>query len=300
MPLLPCAFLALTALIPLNTWSLPAQQQGEVQIESIRVADGLYMLTGQGGNIGLSIGDDGALLIDDQFAPLTEKILAAVTELTDEPVRYVLNTHWHFDHTGGNENLAGVGAVLVAHENVRKRLSTKQYMEAFDRTVEPSPDSALPSVTFVDGLTLHWNDGEIHAFHVERAHTDGDAIVHFRSANAFHMGDTYFHGFYPFIDVSSGGRLEGVIAAADQVLALCDEDTMIIPGHGPLSDVTDLRAYRAMLELVRGRVQTLIDDGRSREDVVNARPTKDLDDAWGGGFMEPDRWVGIVYDSMTR
>jgi glyoxylase-like metal-dependent hydrolase (beta-lactamase superfamily II) len=293
------ALLTLTvfAMAPATTLAQIAQ---EVVIEATRVAGNVSMITGRGGNIGLCVGADGAFLIDDQYAPLTERILATVAELTPEPVRFVVNTHWHGDHTGGNENLGEAGAIIVAHENVRKRLSTEQFMAAFDRTVPAAPEGALPVITFNDSVTFHWNDEQLHVIHVKPAHTDGDAIIHFRRANVIHMGDVYFNGMYPFIDVSAGGRLAGMIKAADSALELADNRTKIIPGHGELSGVAELRAYRTMLRTVHDRVQELIADGKSRDEVVAARPTRDLDADWGRGFMKPDQWVGIVYDSMAR
>jgi glyoxylase-like metal-dependent hydrolase (beta-lactamase superfamily II) len=277
-----------------------AQSAEDVVVEAARVAGNVYMITGQGGNIGLCTGDDGAFLIDDQFAPLTDQILAAVAELTPEPVRFVVNTHWHFDHTGGNENLGEAGAIIVAHENVRKRLSTEQFMAAFNRTVPASPPGALPVITFTDAVTFHWNDDELHVLHVKPAHTDGDAIIHFRRANVIHVGDVYFNGMYPFIDASAGGRIAGMIEAVDRVLELADDDTRFIPGHGELSGRDELRAYRAMLKTVHDRVQKLIDEGKSRGEIIAAKPTRDLDADWGRGFMKPDPWVGIVYDSMAN
>ncbi len=218
--------------------ALPATAQGDfsaVAIEPEQVADGIYMLTGRGGNLGLSVGQDGAYLIDDQFAPLTAKILAAVETLTPEPVRFVVNTHYHFDHTGGNENLSKAGAILVAHENVRQRMAAGTFMKAFNRQVEPAPAGALPVVTFTDAVSFHWNGQEIRVFFVgQSAHTDGDSIVHFVGADVFHMGDTFFNGMYPFIDVSSGGRIDGMIAAADRVLKVASDETRLIPGHGPV------------------------------------------------------------------
>ncbi len=273
-------------------------QEQQVTIEALPVADGLYMLTGQGGNIGVSVGDDGVFMVDDQFAPLTEQILAAVGKLSDRPVRFLANTHWHGDHTGGNENLGRAGVLIVAHANVRERMSTEQFMEAFGRKVPPSPPEALPVVTFADSVTFHWNGDELHVFHVPHAHTDGDAIIHFKRSNAFHMGDTFFKGSYPFIDHSSGGSIHGVIAAAHAVLERADDDTKIIPGHGTLATPADLRAYVGMLETVRDGIQPMIDAGKSRDEVVAAKPTAKLDGDWGKGFMRPDMWVGIVYESM--
>jgi cyclase len=232
-----------------------AQQDfSQVEIKADKVAEGVYMLTGRGGNIGLSVGKSGALMVDGQYRQLSAKILAAVKAITPEPLRIVANTHWHSDHVDGNENLGRAGALLVAHENVRRRMSSEQFMGIFGRKVPPSPEGALPVVTFTDAVTFHWNGDEIHVFHVDPAHTDGDAVVHFVKADVIHMGDLFFNGGYPFIDTSSGGRIDGVIAAADKVLALAGADTRIIPGHGPLATKADLQSYRDTLSTLRGRI----------------------------------------------
>ncbi|MEE9130388.1 MAG: MBL fold metallo-hydrolase [Phycisphaerales bacterium] len=272
----------------------------DVQIKTVKVSENVYMLVGSGGNIGLSIGEDGAFMIDDQFAPLTDKILAAVRTLTDQPVRFLVNTHWHGDHVGGNENMGKAGAIIVAHENVRKSMSTEHFMEAFNRSLPASPEAALPVVTFTDAMNFHWNGDDVHVFHVEPAHTDGDSIIHFRHANVLHTGDTFFNGMYPYIDVSSGGSIDGVIAAADTALKLCNDKTKIIPGHGELADADDLRAYREVLQAVRDRVRSLVDAGKTREEVIAAKPSAEFDADWGAGFMRPDVWIGIVYDGMTK
>jgi cyclase len=287
------------SLVALSALPAAAQQDfSGVEIEAQEVAKGIYMLTGEGGNLGLSVGEDGGFLIDDQYAPLTGKILAAVKELTAEPVRFVANTHYHGDHTGGNENMGEAGALIVAHENVRRRMATGTFMEAFNRQVDPAPPGALPVVTFTDAASFHWNGEEIRIFFVGPAHTDGDSIIHFVNADVFHMGDTLFNGMYPFIDVSSGGRIDGMIAAADRVLKVATEKTRLIPGHGPLATRADLQAFRDMLAKVRDRVAKLKAEGKSAEEVVAAKPTADLDEKWGGGFMKPDDWIGLVYQSM--
>lgn len=277
-----------------------ALAQTDVTIEAIKAGDGVHMLVGQGGNIGVSTGSDGAFVIDDQFAPLTDSILAAIWRIDDKPVRFVVNTHWHGDHTGGNENMGRAGALIVAHENVRARMSVEQFMEAFGRTVPASPPGALPVVTFTDAMTFHWNDEEIHIFHVAHAHTDGDAIIHFRRANVLHMGDTYFKGRYPFIDLGSGGSIDGVIAAADQAIALADDQTRIIPGHGGLSNRAELTTYRDVLIAMRDKIQAMAQSGMSKDAVIAAKPTQDYDAEWGVGFMKPDQWVGIVFDSLKE
>lgn len=280
----------------------PASAQRDfstVEIEAVPVADGVFMLTGAGGNIGLSIGEDGAYLIDDQYAPLTDKIRAAVAAQTDAPVRFVVNTHWHGDHTGGNESFGEAGALIVAHENVRERMSTDQFIEAFGSEVPAAPAAALPVITFTDAVTFHWNGDEIRVFHVAPAHTDGDAVIHFVGADVLHAGDTYFNGMFPFIDVSSGGRMDGMIASADRLLAIADEDTKIIPGHGALSNRAELQAYRDMLATARDRVGKLVAEGMDRDAVIAANPIADLDATWGGGFMKAAPWLGIVYDAIT-
>jgi cyclase len=293
-------FLLAVAAASLGVAPVPVLAQDDfsaVQIEAEQVAEGLYMLTGQGGNLGLSVGDDGACLIDDQFAPLSGKILAAIKELTPKPLRFVINTHYHGDHTGGNENLGRAGALLVAQENVRRRMAAGTFNEAFNRRVEPAPDDALPVVTFSEAATLHWNGEEIRVFFVGPAHTDGDSIVHFVKGDVFHMGDTFFNGIYPFIDVSAGGRIDGMIAAADRVLKVATGKTRLIPGHGPVGSKADLQAYRDMLAEVRDRVAKLAAEGKSPEEIVAAKPTAEFDAKRGGGFMKPDDWVGLVYES---
>ncbi len=282
------------ALVASPAWTQP----GDVEIRTEPIRGGVHILYGQGGNIGVSVGEDGVLMIDDQYAPLSDRILAAIDELSEAPVRFLVNTHHHQDHTGGNENIGKQGAVIVAHENVRARLSVEQVVEAFNMRTPPSPKVALPVVTFADSVTLHWNGDEIDVIHVDNAHTDGDSIVHFKKANVFHMGDCYFNGMYPFIDPSSGGAIDGVIRAADLVLERANPESRVIPGHGPLSSAAELRSFRDMLVTVRDRIQTLIDDGKTKDEVLAAKPTADLDAKWGQGFLAPDRWVGFVYDGM--
>jgi len=292
----------LAAFAVMSIAALPAvaQQQdfSKVEVKAQKVTEGVYMITGSGGNIGLSVGKDGCYVIDDQYAPLTGRILAAIKAISPAPVRFVVNTHWHGDHTGGNENMGKTGALLVAHENVRLRMSTEQFMAAMDRKIPPAPEAALPVVTFADAVTFHWNGDEIRVYHVPPAHTDGDVIIHFVKADVVHMGDVFFNGSYPFIDTSSGGRIDGYLSAADRVLAGIGERTQIIPGHGPLGTKADLQAFRGMLKTARDRIATLKSGGKSRDEVIAAKPTADLDAKWGGGFMKGDTFTGLAYDSL--
>jgi glyoxylase-like metal-dependent hydrolase (beta-lactamase superfamily II) len=294
--------LALTVAIGLLPLSpLRAQPDlSQVQVKVVPVAAGVYMLEGGGGNIGLSVGTDDTFIIDDQYAPMTERVKAAVATVTSKPVRFVVNTHWHDDHTGGNEAMAGSGAIIFAHDNVRRRMTTEQFLAAFNARIPASPKAALPVVTFSDTLSFYLNGDTIRSIHVANAHTDGDAIIFFRGANVIHMGDTFFNGMYPFIDVSTGGSVDGVIRAVNQALAMSNATTKFIPGHGPLATRADLIRYRDMLVTVRQRVGRLVTQRRTREQVLAAKPIADVDAQWGNGFLKPEVFLGIVYESLSR
>ena len=289
---------SLLLFLPFFISDIQGQDFEKVVINAINVTENIYMLEGRGGNIGLCVGEDGAFMIDDQFAPLTEKILAAIAKITDQPVQYLINTHWHGDHVGGNENMANAGAVIVAHENVRKRMSTEQLLKAFSRTVPPSPPAALPVITFDADIHFHFNEEDILITHVHNAHTDGDVLVYFQQSNVLHMGDTYFAGRFPFIDLGSGGSIDGIIQAANQALFLIDSDTKIIPGHGKVSDKEDLKAYRDMLMDVRDRIAVAIKAGMELDELKASNVIKDYEE-WGKNFISPERFIDIVHTSLT-
>jgi glyoxylase-like metal-dependent hydrolase (beta-lactamase superfamily II) len=272
----------------------------KIEVKTQQVAPGIHMLQAAGGNIGVSAGEDGVFLVDDQYAPLTDKIKAAVAAIDARPVRFVLNTHWHGDHTGGNENLGKAGVLIVAHDNVRTRLAAGQVNELMGRTVEPAPKAALPVVTFNDTVTFHLNGEEIRAWHVPPAHTDGDAIVHFTKADVIHTGDLLFVGGYPVLDVPSGATITGWIGVLDDLLERIRPETKIIPGHGPLATQADVRAFRDMLVTVRSRVLPLVREGKSVEEVIGAKPLADLEERWGKGFVPTDSFLKAVHMSLTR
>ena len=286
-------------LVVLAATSAAAQQRdfSKVEIKVEKLAPGVAVLFGAGGNIGVSYGEDGNALIDDQYAPLTDKIVAAVRTLDPDPARFVINTHWHLDHTGGNEALGKAGAVILAHDNVRTRMAAGQVMKALKLTVPPFPKGALPVVTFGDGVTLHLNGDTLHVVHVANAHTDGDSLVHWQKADVLHMGDTFFHNFsLPFLDIDSGGSIDGLIAAVSRALQLAGPNTKIIPGHGPLATRADLVAYRDMLIDVRGKVAAGIAAGQTLAQIQASRPAERY--GLKDGFIKPDQFIEAVYSSL--
>ena len=283
---------------------MPAQAQdfSKTEIKAEKLNDTTWMLVGAGGNMGLSVGEDAVFLVDDQYAPMAPKIKAAIAAITSKPVKFVLNTHFHFDHTGGNEALGKEGALILAHENVRRRMSADQLISFVGNSARQaaSPKVALPVITVPGAISFHINGEEVHAFHVPAAHTDGDLIVHFKGGDIVHMGDVFFNGSYPFIDAGSGGSPLGVIAAFDRVLALAGEKTKIIPGHGPLADKAALQRTRDMLVTLVGRIQTERRAGKSDEQIRAAQPTADYDAVWGKGFIKPEQFVQLVLNGLPK
>jgi glyoxylase-like metal-dependent hydrolase (beta-lactamase superfamily II) len=272
----------------------------KVEVKVVPVAGGVSMLVGEGGNIGVTSGKDGIFLIDDQFEPLLPKIRAAVKTLGDGPIRFVVNTHFHGDHTGSNAKLHEAGALIIAQENVRKRLGMERVDRDTKERIPPKPPEAWPLVTYASGVNLYLNGDELEVTHVARAHTDGDSIIRFKKANVIHMGDTFFNGMYPFIDVDSGGSVDGMIGAADKVLSTADDKTKIIPGHGSLATKADLQTYRNVLAGIRDKVKGLIAQGKTLDQIVAAKPTAQWDATWGKGFMGPDVFVSFVHRSLTE
>ena len=275
-----------------------ADRFANVEIKAEPLADGVAVLFGAGGNIGISYGPDGTVLIDDQFAPLTPKIQAAIADLGAEPVTYLINTHWHGDHSGGNENFGKAGALIMAHDHVRERMLG---IQKSGRGNDPaSPVEALPTVTYHDGIKLHLNGDEVQVRHMKHGHTDGDSVIFWKKANVVHMGDLFFHKMsLPFIDLNSGGNVRGVLAAAEKVLTMVNEDTKIIPGHGPMATKADLIAYRDMLKTVIGAVEKAQGEGKSLEAVQEMKPAAQWDinpDA----FIKGDAFVEAVYKSLQK
>lgn len=278
---------------------LAQSAQQEVVITSEDLGNGIHMLVGQGGNIGVLAGDDGVFVIDSQFAPIAPKNLAKINEISGAAPKFLVNTHWHGDHTGGNGNF---GANIIAHENTRKRLTTQMTINrGGNETVsEPTDPSLWPVITFDDTLKLHLNGQTISVFHTPDAHTDTDAMVYFEEGNVLHMGDVFFKGNYPFIDVGSGGTVAGYIAAMKVAYERCDENTKVIPGHGALANREDIAASITMLEGVQGAIAKAIADGMTPQDAIRADILAEWNEQWAQGFIKPELMIGLAYQDMTR
>jgi glyoxylase-like metal-dependent hydrolase (beta-lactamase superfamily II) len=269
-------------------------------IDAQRIRPGLHVLTGAGCNVVAWSGPDGTVLVDSGTAAAAATLLGAVAVAAPgSPLRFVVNTHWHPDHTGGNEAAVRAGAVPVAHENARARMSEPQDVREYDTRVPPAPRAALPVVMFADSLTLSVNGSRLVLLHLPEAHTDGDAAAWWPEANVVHMGDLYYADGYPFVDNAGGGSLAGVVAALETVLSRTNARTAIVPGHGPVGTRTGLAAYRDMLVGVGRRIRDLIEQGQSLEEVVAARPTAPWDERYGSGGVQPERFVRILYEDLT-
>lgn len=251
------------------------------------------------GNVGVSVGEDGVVLIDTKSADVVEKMLAEIAKISAKPIRFVVNTHWHFDHVGGNEFVGKTGAAIIAHENVYKRMTAEQNMEFFNMKVPPAPKAALPIVTFTKDLTFRFNGEEISVFHLQPGHTDGDAIVYFRNANVLQTGDVYFAGAYPYIGIEAGGSVNKMIEAIDQLLPMMNDSTKIIPGHGPLSNKAGLEKYRTMLASVRDAITQQIHAGKTLDEIIAAKPTQAFDAEYQCFFGE-NQCVKLFYLDLSR
>ena len=286
----------LLSIVALASVAQAQQDMSKVEIKVEQLAPGVAVLFGAGGNVGVSYGEDGTVLIDDQFAPLTGKIQTAIAGLGASPVKFLINTHWHGDHTGGNENFGKAGAVIMAHDNVRVRMASDQ-KTGFGE-IKASPKAALPVITYAEGLKLHLNGEEVRVVSVPPAHTDGDSIVHWTKSNVIHMGDLYFNKVtFPFVDRGSGGDVRGVIIAADKALAMADDATKIIPGHGPVATKADLKAYRDMVSEIVSRVEKAAKEGKTLDEVKAMKPA----DGFGvatNGFITANRFVETVYATV--
>jgi glyoxylase-like metal-dependent hydrolase (beta-lactamase superfamily II) len=278
----------------------------DVKIKAIPVVENIYMLTSgsgfpeyKGGNIGAFIGKDGTLVVDASFPFVTNNILSSIKSLGGDTPKFLINTHFHGDHTTGNGNLGNKGTLIVSHDNVRERLANGSFLPPFRIKLPPSNKAALPVITYSDDMYLSINNESVHAIHVPSAHTDSDSIIHFKKANVVHTGDIFFNGYFPFIDVDNGGSVKGVILAVDTILSITDDNSKIIPGHGPLADKAQLVAYRNMLSTAYQRLLKLKNEGVTVEDAVIRKPLADLEAQWGGVTFSAERWIGIIYPGVN-
>ena len=291
---------ALTGLSCSAAFAQPQIDWSRVEIKTTDLGHGVYLLGWQGGDSLILVGDDGVLLVDTSVAQMGDKIRAAIARVSNKPIKLVINTHAHADHFGANELMAKAGATIVAHEGLRERMAKGQYLAAFNQTIPPSPPAALPTVTYADAITLYFDGETVQLFHPPSAHTDNDTLVHFKRANVIHASGTFGgDGNYPFFDASSGGSLAGMIASEEKMLSLSDDSTWIIADEGDPASTAALKATHDMLVVVRARVQKLIDEGKSEDEAIAAKPTKELDAKWvHGAFLTGDVITRLAYQSL--
>jgi cyclase len=290
--------LATLVVLALYVLTFAQTDYSKVEIKATKISGNVYMLEGAGGNIGVSVGPDGILIVDDQFAPLADKIKAALKTLGEGKLKFILNTHWHGDHTGGNAQF-GRDAPIIAHDNVRKRLSTEQRSEIFKQTTPPSPKEALPVITFDQSLSVHFNGEEIKVIHYPHGHTDGDSVIFFTTSNVVHLGDDFFAGRFPFVDLESGGSVQGLIKNIEEIIPKIPAGARLIPGHGPISGVEELKAYHRMLVETTALVQKQMAAKKPLDQIKKEGLPAEWK-SWGEGFVKTDLWIEIVYRSLSQ
>jgi glyoxylase-like metal-dependent hydrolase (beta-lactamase superfamily II) len=281
-----------------DTVAQARQAAAKTPVKTTQLYDSVFLLQGAGGNMAAQFGDDGVNLVDSSFSTAAPAILEAINTIDKEQAGTLINTHWHFDHTDGNERLNQAGFSIVAHQKTRDRLSSPQTIKAFNLSLPAAPKTAWPALTFDSSLHLWLNDDSIDIVHFEPAHTDTDVYIHFHNANVLHLGDTFFNGIYPFIDESSGGSIGGMIAANEKALSIAENNTKIIPGHGPLGTKADLQSFHDMLSGLRDKVASLKKSGSSEQEVIAAKPTAQWDPIWGKSSMSADLLAGIAYRTI--
>jgi len=289
--------LALVMLLTLSVLAVAQDDFSKVEIKATKISGNVYMLEGAGGNIGVSVGTDGILIVDDQFAPLAEKIRAALKTLGDGKLKFILNTHWHGDHTGGNAQF-GREAPIIAHDNVRKRLSTEQRSELFKQTTPASPKEALPVITFDQSLSVHFNGEEIRVIHFPHGHTDGDSVIFFTTSNVVHLGDDFFAGRFPFVDLESGGSVQGLTKNIADIIPKIPTGAKLIPGHGAISTVDDLKVYHRMLVETTAYVEQKMAAKKSLDQIKKEGLPAEWK-SWGEGFIKTDAWIELLYRSLS-
>lgn len=272
-----------------------------LEINTTKLTDNMYIIQGSGGNVILYDVEDGVILVDDQYAPVTEKIEAIIANLTNKSIKIVINTHWHPDHTGGNENLGELGAIIISHENVRKRLNDDQFFEFINMTIPALSEKGLPIITFSDNITIYQNDDEIKIVHLDNGHTDGDSAVYFSNNNIIYVGDDFSDRSYPFVDLSSGGSIDGLISSLQKVLLMIDNDTKVIAGHSGISNKTKVEDYLDMLINIKDNINKMMQEEKSLDDIIKSRPTLKYDDIYHDySFIKPKDFITNIYMSLIK
>ena len=271
-----------------------------LEINTTKLTNNLYVIHGSGGNVILSIGNNGVILVDDQYAPVTEKIKSVIANITNKPIKFVINTHLHPDHVGGNENLGEAGAIIVSHDNVRKRLSSDQFFEFINQTIPALSEKGLPIITFSDNMTFYQNDDEIRITHLDSGHTDGDSAVYFTNNNVIHVGDDFSDRSYPLMDLSSRGSVDGLISSLESILSMINEDTKVVGGHSGISNQTKVKDYLNMLIDVRDVMNNMIKEGKSLDEIIQLKPTSQYDIFYHDySFIKPKDFVTNIYMSLN-
>jgi glyoxylase-like metal-dependent hydrolase (beta-lactamase superfamily II) len=282
----------------------PGYSQEAVQLDSklVKIRGDVYHVTNvPGGNVAVLLAGGRTLVVDTgSTVDGVERIKSAISEVRDQPIHLVVNTHWHSDHVAGNEKMYDLGATIIAHGNVKQRMLSEQYIEFLDRKVPVASGKAVPQLTFSGELNLTLNGNDVHVFQIQPGHTDTDAVVFFRSANVIHLGDLYFNGLYPYIGISSGGSIDDVIKVVHVIVSKIDDETVVIPGHGALSNKAELTSYVTMLTTVRDRVESLMKEGKSLDEIIASGPTREYDDPWGKPWLQPEDFVRLVYMDLSR
>jgi glyoxylase-like metal-dependent hydrolase (beta-lactamase superfamily II) len=259
----------------------------------------MYVIHGSGGNVILSIGNDGIILVDDQYAPVTEKMKSVIANITNKPIKFVINTHWHPDHVGGNERLGEAGAIIISHDNVRKRLSNDQFFELINQTIPALSKKGLPIITFSDNMTFYQNNDEIRISYLDNGHTDGDSAVYFTQNNVIHVGDDFSDRAYPFMDLSTGGSIDGLISSLQSIISMINNDTKVVAGHSGISNQTKVKDYVGMLIDVRSVISNMIKEGKTLDEIIQSKPTSQYDTTYQDySFIKPKDFVTNLYESL--
>ncbi len=283
----------------ISSSNFPITFATHLELNTTRLTENMYVIHGSGGNVILSIGNDGIILVDDQYAPVTEKMMSIIANITNKPIKFVINTHWHPDHVGGNERLGEAGAVIVSHENVRKRLNQDQFFEMINQTIPALSKKGLPIITFSDNMTFYQNNDEIRISYLDNGHTDGDSAVYFTQNNVIHVGDDFSDEAYPFMDLSTGGSIDGLISSLKSIISIINNDTKVVAGHSGISNQTKVKDYANMLIDVRSLISSMIKEGKSLDEIIQSKPTAQYDTTYRDySFIKPKDFVTNIYESL--